>query len=176
MSAFFDLPIPELETQRLVLRAPRKKDFAAHVEFMASDRAKYVGGPQDRPDAWRGYCSGIGHWVLRGYGMWMIADKKDDTPLGRVGFIYHEGWDEPELGWHLYVHAEGKGIAFEATRAARAFGAQEYKLDGVISYIAPLNTRSIALATRLGARFERDGELLGKVCQVWRHPAEGSAA
>ncbi len=176
MSAFFTLPIPELETQRLVLRAPREKDFEAHAAFMSSDRAKYVGGPQNRYDAWRGFCGGLGHWVLRGYGMWLVADKKTDAALGRIGFIFHEGWDEPELGWHIFNGAEGKGYAFEAARAARAFGAQEYKLDGVISYIDPDNTRSAALATRLGATHESDRVFFDKPCQIWRHPKEGAAA
>ncbi len=176
MSAFFTLPVPELETQRLVLRAPREKDFEAHADFMASDRAAFVGGPQNRYESWRGFCSSLGHWMMRGYGMWLVADKKTDTPLGRVGFIYHEGWDEPELGWQLYAAAEGNGYAFEAARAARAFGAQEYKLDGVISYIDPENTRSAALVARLGATHERDRAFFGKPCQIWRHPAEGDVA
>jgi len=170
----FDVPV--IETERLTLRAARVEDFGAHAEFIASERSRFVGGPQDRQQAWFGFCTSLGHWVARGYGMWTIADKANGTPLGRAGFINHEGWEEPELGWHLYQAAEGKGLAFEAAQAARAYGARHFGLDGVISYIAPANIRSLALAERLGARFEREGELLGKPCQVWRHPVAGEAA
>ncbi|MDK3020271.1 GNAT family N-acetyltransferase [Pseudodonghicola flavimaris] len=166
------LPIPVIETDRLVLRGPVESDFDAHAALMASERSRFIGGPQDRAIAWRGFSGSIGHWVLRGYGMWVIADKADDTPLGRVGFINADGWDEPELGWHLYESAEGQGVAHEAALAARAYGAAQFGLDGVISYIDPANLRSQALAARLGAEIERDGEVMGHACQVWRHPKQ----
>lgn len=170
----FALPIPVIETDRLVLRGPVESDFDAHAAFMASDRARFVGGPQDRATSWRGFCGSIGHWALRGYGMWIVTLRGDARPLGRVGLINHLGWDEPELGWHVYEDAEGKGIAHEAALAARAYGAAHYGLDGVISYIDPGNARSQALATRLGAEVERDGEVMGHPCQVWRHPKQGA--
>jgi RimJ/RimL family protein N-acetyltransferase len=170
------LPIPVIETERLILRGPLEADFDAHAAFIASPRSQFVGGPQDRFQAWKGFSSGIGHWVLNGFGFWMIADRMTNAPLGKTGFMNAPGWDEPELGWHVYEAAEGKGIAFEAVTAARAYGAQHFGLDEVISYIDPANTRSMALAERLGARFERDGELLGKPCQIWRHPKQGEAS
>jgi len=175
MSAF-SLPIPVIETDRLILRAPREDDFDALAEFMTTDRSRFVGGPLDKPTAWRGFCGSLGHWALRGYGMWMVADQADDTPLGRVGFINHLGWDEPELGWHLFADAEGKGLAAEAARAARAYGARHFDLDGVISYIDPANARSVKLAERLGARFEREGAVLDHPCHVSRHPTLAEAA
>lgn len=167
------LPIPVIETERLILRGQQEADFEAHAAFMASPRSSFVGGPLERFPAWRGFTSMLGHWVLKGFGVWTIADKTTNAPLGKTGFIDADGWDEPELGWHVYEAAEGKGIAFEAVTAARAYGAQHFGLDGVISYIDPANARSMALADRLGARFERDGGLLGKPCQVWRHPKQG---
>ncbi len=167
------LPIPVIEANRLILRAPLETDFEAHANFMASPRSGFVGGPCDRWQAWKGFASGLGHWVLKGFGVWTIADKETGSPLGKAGFINAPGWDEPELGWHVYEAAEGKGIAFEAVTAARAYGAQHFGLDGVISYIDPANSRSMTLAERLGARFERNGELLDKPCQVWRHPKIG---
>lgn len=160
---------PQVVTDRLVLRAPRESDVEAHIAFMASERASLVGGPQDRFQAYRGFAASLGHWILRGYGMWVMALKSDDQPIGRCGFIYHDGWDEPEIGWHVYDGFEGQGYAFEAAKAALGVGAAKFGLDGVVSYIDPANTRSAALAERLGARVERDGELLGKPCQVYRH-------
>ncbi|KIC12416.1 acetyltransferase [Leisingera sp. ANG-M1] len=168
--------VPVIETERLILRAPRVADFDAHAAFMATERSSFIGGPKKRQDAWFGFCTSLGHWMARGFGMWTIADKANDTPLGRTGFLNHEGWDEPELGWHIYAAAEGKSIAFEAAQAARAYGAAHFGLDGVISYIHAANTRSQALAERLGARYERDGTVVGDPCQVWRHPQQGEAA
>ena len=120
--------------------------------------------------------AGIGHWALRGYGMWMIEHRATGTAAGRVGMILNDGWDEPELGWHIYDGFEGKGYAYQAALAARDHAARHFGLDGVISYIDATNTRSLHLAERLGARFERDGTVVGTPCQVWRHPRIGEAA
>ena len=169
--------VPVLETGRLRLRAPRASDLDAHAAFMASDRARFVGGPQDRFRSWGGLLAQLGHWAMRGYGNWTVADRATDAPLGRCGFAFHDGWEEPELGWAVFAQAEGKGIAREAVLAARAHGAEALGLDGAISYIAPDNARSRRLAERLGAVHERNGTLLGRPCEVWRHPRlQGEAA
>lgn len=164
------LPIPVIETERLILRGPRESDFEAFAAFGASERSKFVGGPFPRPRSWGGFLASFGHWALRGYGMWMLEDKASGATAGRVGMIYNDGWDEPELGWHIFDGFEGKGLAHEAAKAARDYAARHFGLDGVISYIDPANTRSVALAERLGARFEREGEVVGQPCHVYRHP------
>lgn len=162
---------PVVETEDLILRGYREEDFDAFAAFGASDRARFVGGPQDRWVSWRSFMAGIGHWTLRGYGMWMVEHRATGKVAGRVGMIFNDGWDEPELGWHIYDGFEGKGYAYQATIAARRYSARHFGLDRVISYIDPENTRSVALAERLDASFERAGEVLGHPCQVWRHPS-----
>ncbi len=166
------LTIPTIETDRLTLRGPAESDFEAFAAFGASERAKWVGGPYPRARSWGGFPGMFGHWALRGYGFWMLETKSGGDIAGRVGFACHDGWDEPELGWHIFDGFEGKGYAFEAATAARAYAAQHLGLNGVISYIAKANTRSRTLAERLGATFERDGELLGQPCQIFRHPKQ----
>ena len=162
--------IPVIETGRLILRGPEERDFEAFAAFSASDRAKWVGGPYPRARAWGGFLNTFGHWALRGYGMWMLEDRATGATAGRVGMIFNDGWDEPELGWHVFEGFEGKGYAYEAALAARDYAARHQGLDGVISYIVPDNHRSAALAARLGAVIERDGEVMGHACKVWRHP------
>lgn len=163
--------IPTLTTDRLTLRAHGERDLPALTEFYASDRSAYVGGPRDAYECWRTLSGYLGHWALRGFGFWAVENDAGET-VGSVGFIYSMGWDEPELGWHLYNGHEGRGYASEAALAARAYGARHFGLNGVISYIAQANTRSIRMAEKLGATFERDGALFGKSCLVYRHPKE----
>ncbi|MEO3414386.1 GNAT family N-acetyltransferase [Roseovarius sp. CAU 1744] len=164
--------VPTINTDDLILREYRETDFEAFAAFGASERARFVGGPQDRWSSWRSFMAGIGHWTLRGYGMWMVEHRQTGRVAGRVGMIFNDSWDEPELGWHIYDGFEGKGYAFQATHAARAYSAEHFGLDAVISYIDPENTRSVALARRLGAQFEREGRLLGTPCHIYRHPRE----
>jgi len=173
MSAMLD-HIPVLDTQRLTLRAPAKKDLATLTAFYQTERSHMVGGPRDALESFNSLAARIGHWALHGYGLWHIEDRQSGDFLGWVGAMNPPSWDEPELGWTLFAHAEGKGFAFEAARAARAFASQEFKLDGMISYIRPDNTRSRALAEKLGASIERDGEVMGTPCQIWRHPKEAA--
>lgn len=162
--------VPVVETPDLILRGYRETDFEALAAFGASERSRFVGGPMDRWASWRALLAGMGHWVLRGYGMWMVEHRETGAVAGRVGVIFNESWDEPELGWHIFDGFEGQGYAYQACLAARDHAARHMGLDGVISYIAAENARSRRLAERLGCVHERDGTLLDQPCQVWRHP------
>ncbi len=169
------IDIPRIQTERLILREPRAEDFEIYAAFMTGPRATFLGGPQSRFDAFRGFASFIGHWHFKGFGQWMLTLKGDETtPLGRVGFMFGEGWDEPELGWALFDGHEGQGYMTEAAIAARDYGARHFDLDTPISYIHPDNARSLALASRLGAGFEREGEIAGMACHVYRHAKMGA--
>lgn len=168
--------IPVLETERLILRAPRETDFDAAARFAASDRASFVGGPMDRWQAWRGFTSGIGHWILRGYGFWTVEHRDSGAVAGRIGLINADGWPEPELGWHVYDGFEGAGYAYEAAMAIRDFAWTHYGLGPLISLIAPENHRSRRLAERMGATVERDDYTLhGHPCLIYRHPKPEAA-
>lgn len=169
--------IPTLGTDRVVLRAPSLEDLPALTAFFASEQSHSVGGPQDALGAHRSLLSGFGHWALYGYGSWHIADRDTDAYLGRTGFLFAPGWEEPELGWAITAETEGKGIAHKATRVARQYGADALGLDAAISYIRPANTRSATLARRLGATLEKThDDWHGKPCDVWRHPKLATAA
>ncbi len=164
------LHIPTVETERLRLRAPRFDDFEAYAAFRGSERARILGGPFDRTDAFEQLAALIGHWALRGYGRWMVADRATDAPLGVIGLFFPEDWPEPEIGWSLFETAEGKGVAYEAALATRAYAYDTLGWRSVASLIAPDNTRSAALARRMGAQI--DGHhvhpIIGPL-DIWRH-------
>jgi RimJ/RimL family protein N-acetyltransferase len=163
--------IPVLETDRLTLREPREGDLPALTAFAASERTRFIGGPQDALAAWHGFLRQIGHWAYRGYGWWMIVMRSTGQTVGRCGVGFHPGYAEPELGWQVFDGFEGQGIAFEAALAARRHSQTALGLGPLISMVHPDNHRSSRLAERLGARFERMGEIEGVACQIWRHPA-----
>ncbi|WP_171126887.1 MULTISPECIES: GNAT family N-acetyltransferase [unclassified Ruegeria] len=162
--------IPTVETDNLILRAPHQDDLPAMTAFFASERSRMVGGPKTALETWRSFMGRFGHWAVLGYGGWHIVEKASNAFAGWTGMINAPGWDEPELGWVVMDGFEGKGIAFEAAKAARAYAARHQGLNAPISYIAHDNDRSRALAERLGATYEREGEVVGTPCQVWRHP------
>ncbi len=168
--------VPVLTTARLTLRGPQARDLDAMAAFYQSDRSAFVGGPCGRFDAWTRLLGGLGHWALRGFGWWSVECRETGAMAGRVGIGLHEGWDEPELGWHIYDGFEGRGYAHEAALAARRFAARTWGIVAPISYVEAKNARSRALAERLGAVVEREGEVVGQPCLVYRHPADAAGA
>lgn len=162
--------IPSVTTARLILREPRESDLDAMEVAFRAESSRYVGGPLDRRGTWRMLLSTIGHWALRGYGLWSVETNTGDL-VGRVGVIRHDRREEPELGWHIYEGHEGRGYALEASLAARDHASTVWGMGPLACLIAPENTRSIALALRMGAQLEsvigdQDGPL-----HLYRHPA-----
>ena len=143
--------IPTLETERLRLRAPVASDFEPYAEFCASERSSKIGGPFTRDQAFVQLAELVGHWPLRGFGRWVVADKKTDEPFGVVGLMRPEAWPEPEIAWKVFANAEGKGIAMEAAIESRRYAYEVLGWSTVISATRSDNIRSAALAQRMGA-------------------------
>ena len=144
--------IPRLETERLIMRGPEAGDFEAFAAMMARPEvARYIApAPMTRAEAWRALSSGIGHWVMRGYGAWTVMRKADGAFVGRVGMINPEGWPGLEIGWTLDQPFWGMGYATEAAAVAMRYAFLTQPVDRLISNIDPENTASQAVAVRLG--------------------------
>jgi RimJ/RimL family protein N-acetyltransferase len=107
-----------------------------------------------RLDAWRHLAMMVGHWHLRGFGMWGVEELATHRLAGRVGFFEPDGWPGFELAWTIGREFWGKGYATEAAHAALDYAFREMGRDHVISVIDPENTRSIAVAERIGETVE----------------------
>jgi RimJ/RimL family protein N-acetyltransferase len=165
------LDIPVLETRRLVLRGPRPQDYPNFKATFSSYRARFMGGPLNAYEAWMLYAAEIGHWDIRGYGMWMIHDRETDRTLGMAGGWFPAKWPERELAWFIWPEVAGHGFALEATNAARRYFYETLNWDGAVSYIDPKNLDSIRLAERLGARRDREADTIDGHDVVYRHPS-----
>lgn len=160
--------IPVLETERLRLRAFRLSDFEDYAAMCWDPEvARYLLTRLTREQAWRHLAFLVGHWVLRGYGMWAVEEKETGAFVGRIGFADPEGWPGCELGWALVRRFWGGGYATEGARAALAYGFTVLRKDRVISLIHPENQASIRVAERLGERLEGRAEILGKEYLVY---------
>lgn len=163
---------PVLETERLILRQLQPGDAQGLMAFLRSERAAPLGGPMSEADAWETAALVLGHWALRGFGLWAVVPRGSAMTVGTVGCLWPARWPEGEIAWHLWTaDAEGRGFAREAATAARAHAFCKLGWRSAVSYIAPENTRSIRLAERLGAELDPGAaHPFGDApMQVWRH-------
>ena len=168
------LDIPLLESARLMLRGWTLDDVEPMAALLADEPlARFIGGPGDTGSAWRFCATELGHWVLRGYGVWAVEEKATGAMAGFAGFWHPGDWPEFEIGWGLLRPFHGRGYATEAARRARDHAYGEMGRTTMVSYIAPDNDASQQVARRLGAHHETTIELRGKTAQVWRHPGPG---
>ena len=148
--------VPALETERLILRAWRESDLDAFAAMMAEPEiARFLTAdqrPMDRAAAWRTMAMFVGHWALKGYGMFVVEEKGSGAFVGRVGVWEPEGWYGFELGWGIARRFWGKGYAHEAARASGAWALAHFPPEKLVSLIHADNTRSQNLARRLGMK------------------------
>ena len=163
---------PILETPRLRLVLPCADHLQAHVDFLASERAAARGWGALPHDAWRSFAAILGHRILRGFGPFIAEAKDDGHVVGIFGPWHPGGQPEAEIKWSVWPAAdEGKGLAHEAARAARAYAYRTLGWATSVSYINPDNLRSAALAIRLGAVLDRQWTTpRGTLVDIWRHP------
>ncbi|MEM9844221.1 MAG: GNAT family N-acetyltransferase [Pseudomonadota bacterium] len=188
MTAFFETPssgptaalaaqmralVPVLETERLVLRAPCMEDFNALADMLLGPRGKYYGDCKTRDEIWGEFIQVTATWYLSGFGAWTAVDKATGEIQGFFQIGAEPGDHEPELGYVVSQQAEGKGIAFEASSAVRDFALDRFELSSLVSYVDAENTRSVALANRLGGKRDTQAEAIvaadGDPCLVFRY-------
>jgi RimJ/RimL family protein N-acetyltransferase len=175
--------IPELVTERLLLRGLELSDFDAYAAICADPEVRrYLGDgrPLERSAAWREMALLLGHWDLRGFGQWAVIQRQTRELVGRAGLWQPEGWPGLELGWILGRPYWGRGFATEAARAALDHAFASLGARRVISLIHPKNARSIRVAESLGESYERQVELsrtlhhlYGIELETWARQAVG---
>jgi RimJ/RimL family protein N-acetyltransferase len=159
-----------LDTPRLRLRPFTEADWPAYAAMCAdAEVMRYIGSGavQSAEDAWRDMAAFLGHWALRGYGMWALEQRGSGVLLGRVGYLDRPGWPGFELGWLLARAHWGHGYAREAAAVALTHAFEVLQRDRVISLIRPGNVRSIAVAETIGERLHGPIELSGGEALVY---------
>ena len=165
--------IPELHTERLLLRAFRADDFPEYALLVGDPVVtQYLGDgrPLAPLDAWRQMAIFAGHWLLRGFGVWAVEEKATGRFVGRIGCFEPEGWPAFEIAYTLSPTVWGRGYAVEGARAALHHAHTVLGRRGVTSVIRPANARSIRVATQLGARFDRAVPFFGDEAHLYVYP------
>jgi len=124
-----------------------------------AEGSKFIGGPQARSQAWRGFMQIAGAWAMSGYSMFSVIEKSTGLWIGRIGPWVPADWPGTEVGWSLIRPAWGKGYAVEAATAAIDWTFDHLGWTDVVHCIAPENTASRKVAVRLGSVNRGPGQL-----------------
>lgn len=164
--------ISTLETERLILRAPTAEDLPAYAAFYTDGEASaFYGGPVLPHQAYFKLCQDVGHWHLRGYGLWTVISRASGEAVGAAGLCWPDGWPRKELTWWLLPSARGKGFATEASRAAIAWGYDALGWDLVETHMKDANVPARRLVERLGGtRIDRIPFPDGLDRDIWALP------
>jgi RimJ/RimL family protein N-acetyltransferase len=162
---------PTLKTERLTLRGWQPSDLDGFTDLNAHpDFMTYFGNgqPITRVESHRVMCQIVGHWVLRGYGLWVVEETETGKFVGRVGLLQPEGWPSLEVGWGIHPNFWGKGYATEAARASAQWAFTHLECDSLISIIDPRNDPSKAVAIRLGESLDRTEFVKDRECEIFK--------
>ena len=147
-----------IKTPRLLLRLHDEPDFPECSSLWANPEVvRYISGtPSTAPQAWARMLAYRGHWVLRGYGYWVVTLQSTGEVLGEAGFADFKRQTEPpielapEMGWAFHPKFYGQGFATEAGLAMLDWARTRKLAPEIKAVIHPRNDASIRLAARLG--------------------------
>ena len=145
--------VPTLHTQRLLLRAPATADFPVYRHFYAdAEASRFYGGPLSPELAWRKLAFDLGHWQLRGFGMWSVVEQETGAMIGGCGIVWPEGWPRHELTWWISRSARRRGYALEASQAAIVWAFHSLGWGQIETHMDDDNSAASALALKLGGK------------------------
>lgn len=162
--------IPELHTERLIMRGWRREDFPAFAAFYGDPAlTRHIGGARKIGEIWQGFCALIGEWELNGMGAFALEVRASGELAGYAGLWFPPDIAEPELCWGLFEGFHGRGYATESARAVQVWAQRSLGLPALMSFVHPENAASRKVAERLGAVLECETELRGEPRLFMRH-------
>lgn len=152
--------VPEIETERLLLRAWRGDDLNVYARI-AADAAvmRYMvpSRPLTRAEAAYDLHRLEEHWLEHGFGHWAVEERATGRLVGRTGIKRHADWpldpENTECGWLFARDAWGQGYATEGARAAVGFAIEELGRPEVISIAHPGNAASRRVMEKVGLTY-----------------------
>jgi [ribosomal protein S5]-alanine N-acetyltransferase len=152
--------LPDIETDRLVLRGPTATDLDDWVTTVwgDSEAMRYMPTSSDPPDV-RAAATLEFFNLLREQqhvGAWMVTNRTDGRFMGHAILAHRDAFDEPELGYALGKEFWGKGYATEAARAVVRYGLKQANLSRIFAVVFPENEPSWRILKRLGFSYEKD--------------------
>ncbi len=148
-----------VETERLALRKLALDD-ADFILTLLNDPAflHFIGDKNVRnlEDARRYLLQGpLDSYERLGFGLYLVALKATDTPMGICGLIKRDALADVDIGFAFLPEFRLQGYAFEAAIAVKEYARRELGLKCLLAITNPDNAGSIRVLEKLGLKFER---------------------
>lgn len=147
------LPWKILETKRCIVRETVPEDVEAFFTIYSDPAITeymedlYPDKEQER-EYIRQYIEQV--YTFYEFGVWTVVEKESGCVIGRAGFSYRPGYDEPELGYTIGVPWQRKGYAEEVCRAILTYGWEQLGFECVQVLVDAENEPSLLLSDKLG--------------------------
>lgn len=150
--------VPEIETERLLLRGWSDEDLDALERVVGHPLVRRVlRRRQATKDRIRiGIQKMRRHWELHGFGPWAAVEKESGRLIGHIGLERLDDWPldhKVEVGWVLHPYYWGRGLATEGGRASVQFGLEKAGLDRIISTTFPGHLASRRVMEKCGLSY-----------------------
>ena len=140
----------QVETKRLLLRPMGVHDLDDVLELHSDPEIVEFLGPATPEFARQRLEVCERYWRERGHDLLAVIERSTGRFVGRVGLRHWPQFGETEAGWALRRDVRGRGYATEAAAAVIDWGFGAFPLSYVTAMIRPDNSRSLAVARRLG--------------------------
>lgn len=148
--------IPVLETERLVLRAPRFEDVAAVVAIANDRRIAEMTANLPHPYAEKDAENWIANaWTSQDH-PFLITLKANGALIGATGFVMPEIGD-PEIGYWLGTDHWGRGYATEAARAVVDHLFTDRDAQAIVTWARVVNPASRRVIEKCGFQWNGVG-------------------
>ncbi len=109
-------------------------------------------------------------YATEGYGYYAVIYRENKQLIGYCGLLLCsiEGEKQVEIGYRLAPNYWGRGLATEAAKAVRDYAFKKFNLDCLICLIQPKNIASIKVAEKIGMKFDRAYNFMGKSIIIYR--------
>ena len=150
--------LPQLETERLLLRRARISD-AADVYAYASDpevALHTTWEPHDSPEASRVFVESLlARYAAAEVANWVMVLKAEGRVVGAGGFVYwNPAHNRAEVAYALARRLWGRGLTTEAIRRVRDFGFDVMGCNRIEARCLTENIASARVMEKAGMTFE----------------------
>jgi RimJ/RimL family protein N-acetyltransferase len=142
-------------TERLILRPWRESDRKPFARLNADLRVmEFMPNPLSEEESDAMVARIEAHLRQRGFGLLAVELRRDGSFIGFIG-LNVPAFSAPftpcvEIGWRLAAEHWGQGLATEGARNILSYAFETLRLDGLVSFTVPANTRSRRVMEKLG--------------------------